>query len=114
VIVRRAFLKALSVVPIAPGALASAPASAAPPSPAAAAPTGRDAVAAALTEAARAEHGGHLDAKELEAVRKEIGRSLDAAARLRADVRLGNGDEPVTLFAARPPAGAALPRGGRR
>lgn len=114
VTVRRAFLKALSVVPIAPEALASAPAPAAPATPPAAAAAGKDAVASALAEAARLEHAGHLDARELEALRQEIGRSLEAASRLRATARLGNADEPVTLFAARPPAGVASPRGGRR
>jgi hypothetical protein len=58
-------------------------------------------VAEALTEAVRREHGAHLDPASLEAVRKEITRSLESAARMRSALRLGNGDEPATLFTAR-------------
>ena len=61
-------------------------------------------MAEALAEAARRQFGAHLDAAELEEVRKELERNRAAAARLRADARLGNGDAPVGRFEARPPA----------
>jgi len=97
---RRGFLKALAVAPILPGALArQAPAAA--PQPAAGAP---DAVAEALTEAVRRQFGAHLDAQELDEVRKELERNRAAAARLRAAARLANADDPVGRFEARPPA----------
>ena len=35
------------------------------------------------------------------AVKKEIARSLEGAARMRAALPLANGDQPVTLFSAR-------------
>ena len=107
---RRSFLKALALTPLAPAALAAAavppapaaPAGApAPPSPPAPPPTGTDAVAEALAEAVRREHGAHLDAAAVEAVKKEIASSLEGAARMRSALRLGNTDEPVTSFSAR-------------
>lgn len=103
---RRSFLKALALAPLAPEALAApqkAPVPASPaPAPALPAPaTGTEAVAEALTEAVRREHGAHLDAAGLEAVKKEIARSLDGAAKMRAALPLVNGDQPVTLFSAR-------------
>lgn len=107
---RRSFLKALALAPLAPEALAAPQKAPAPPSPAPApalpAPatgtaTGTEAVAEALTEAVRREHGAHLDAAGLEAVKKEIARSLDGAAKMRAALPLANGDQPVTLFSAR-------------
>jgi hypothetical protein len=96
---RRGFLKALAVAPILPGALVREPGAqqAAPAS----AP---DAVAEALTEAVRRQFGAHLDAQELEEVRKELERNRAAASRLRAAARLANADDPVGRFEARPPA----------
>lgn len=103
---RRSFLKALAVAPLAPEALApprkpptpAHPAVApAPPAPA----IGAEAVAEALTEAVRREHGAHLDAAGLVAVKKGIARSVEAAARMRAALPLANADQPVTLFSAR-------------
>jgi hypothetical protein len=105
---RRSFLKALALAPLAPEAVAgpqkppaptsSAPAAAPlPPAPA----TGPEAVAEALTEAVRREHGAHLDAAGLSAVKKEIARALESAAKMRAALPLANGDQPVTLFSAR-------------
>jgi hypothetical protein len=111
---RRGFLKSLALAPLAPAALAPqaapAPAPAPPPTAAPAPPTGD--VAEALAEAVKREFGAHLDAAELVAVKKELARSLESAARLRQAARLGNADEPVSRFEARPPA--APEKGGRR
>ncbi len=97
---RRLFLKALAAAPAIPGALAAAQAPAAPVA---------DPVAQALAESLQREFGEHLDAAELEEVRREIERNRAAAARLRAALRLANGDDPVGRFEARPP----LARGPR-
>lgn len=109
---RRGFLKSLAAVPLAPAAIAPqavpAPAPAPPPAP----PTGHEAVAEALAEAVKREFGSHLDAAELDAVKKELARNLESAARLRQAARLGNADEPVSRFEARPPASPE--KGGRR
>jgi hypothetical protein len=105
---RRGFLVSVAAVPLAPAALApQAAAPAAAPPPAAA---GNDAVAEALAEAVKRQFGAHLDAAELEAVRRELARGLDRGERLRNQTRLGNADGPVNLFEARPPQG----RGGGR
>ena len=113
---RRGFLKSLAAVPLAPAAIgpqaAPAPAPAPPPAAAPAPPTGHEAVAEALAEAVKREFGARLDAAELVAVKKELARNLESAARLRQAARLGNADEPVNRFEARPPAAAE--RGGRR
>lgn len=113
---RRGFLKSLALAPLAPAALAPqvapVPAPAPPPAAAPAPPTGPEAVAEALAEAVKREFGAHLDAAELEAVKKELVRNLESAARLRQAARLGNADEPVCLFEARPPA--APEKGARR
>jgi hypothetical protein len=111
---RRGFLKSLAVVPLAPAAIGGQAAPApAPASPPAALPApGDGAVADALTEVVRREFGAHLDAAELEAVKKQIARSLESAALLRRSAGLVNADEPVARFDARPPA--AVERGGRR
>ena len=69
-------------------------------------------MAEALTEAVRREFGAHLDAAELDAVKKELARNLESAARLRQAARLVNADEPVSRFEARPPA--APEKGSRR
>lgn len=104
---RRGFLKALALAPIVPGALVpQAPPSVPAPSGTGALDGAPD-VAAALAEAAKRQFGAYLDAAELEEVRKELVRQRDAAARLRAAVRLANADEPVTRFEARPPAAVA-------
>jgi hypothetical protein len=98
---RRGFLKALAVAPIVPGALVRE----LPATPLQAAAAGApDAVAEALTEAVRRQFGAHLDAQELEEVRKELERNRAAASRLRAASRLANADDPVGRFEARPPA----------
>jgi hypothetical protein len=99
---RRGFLKALAALPILPGTLARQAPTGVPAQPTAAGPP--DPVAEALTEAVRREFGAHLDAAELEEVRKELERNRAAASRLRAAARLANADAPVGRFEARPPA----------
>jgi len=109
---RRGFLKSLALAPLAPAALGPQAAPAPPPVAAPAPPTGHEAVAEALAEAVKREFGAHLDGAELDAVKKELTRNLESAARLRQAARLGNADEPVSRFEARPPA--APEKGGRR
>ena len=99
---RRGFLKALAGAPMLTATLARQASPGPAPQPAPAGP--QDAVAEALAEAVRRQFGAHLDAAELEEVRKELERNRAAAARLRAAARLGNADEPVGRFEARPPA----------
>ena len=107
---RRGFLKALAVAPVARGALGSQ--SPPPPAGTPAAVSPSDSVSEALAEAVRRQFGAHLDAAELEQVRRELERNRSAAERLRAATRLVNADEPVTRFEARPPAraGRGVPR----
>ena len=100
---RRGFLKSVAAVPLAPAALAPQT----PPAAAPAKPAGNEAVAEALAEAVKRQFGAHLDAGEIEAVKKELARNLERGERLHKDARLGNADEPVNRFEARP-------RGGRR
>ena len=69
-------------------------------------------MAEALAQAVKREFGAHLDAAGLEAVKKDLTRNLESAARLRQAARLGNADEPVCRFEARPPL--APEPGGRR
>lgn len=91
---RRGFLKSVAAVPLAPSAaLASS----------AATPFGYEGVAEALAEAVRREFGQHVDAGELDAVRKALAEGLERSARLRRAARLSNADEPVGRFEARPP-----------
>jgi hypothetical protein len=91
----------VAAVPLAPAGLApQAAAPVAAPPPAAA---GNDAVAEALAEAVKRQFGAHLDAAELEAVKKELARGLERGERLRKGAGLTNADGPVSLFAARPP-----------
>ena len=103
---RRGFLRTLAVAPLAPAALASqvAPAPAVPAA-------GHEAVAEALAEAVKRQFGEHIDAAELEAVKKELVDGLERAERLRRAARLGNADAPVSRFEARPPEGRT--KGGR-
>jgi hypothetical protein len=95
---RRGFLKSVAALPLAPAALAPQ----VPPA-AGASPAGPEAVAEALAEAAKRQFGAHLDAGEIEAVRKELVRNLERGERLRQHARLSNADEPVNRFEARPP-----------
>lgn len=98
---RRSFLKALAAAPALPGALAA-------PSPLQPVAQHPDAapgtVSEALAEAVRRQFGAHLDAAELEEVRKELERNRAAAERLRAAMRLANADLPIGRFQARPEA----------
>jgi hypothetical protein len=105
---RRGFLKSVAAVPLAPAALAPQ----APPAAAPAPPAGHEAVAEALAEAVKRQFGAHLDAGEIEAVKKELARNLERGERLHEDARLENADEPVSRFEARPPE--RRERGGRR
>src|SRR5438105_4885327 len=110
---RRRFLKALAAAPLLPAALTQTPpvspspsaAPAAPvPSPSASAsPEAPGPVADALGEVVRARYGPHLEAGELDQVKKNIADGLRNADGLRK-VPLASGDEPVTRFTARPPA----------
>jgi hypothetical protein len=109
---RRGFLKALAVAPVVPGALG--PQSPTAPVAAPATAGASASVEEALTEAIRLQFGAHLDAAELEEVRKELVRNRAAAVRLRAAARLANADDLVTRFEARPPAPAPPGRGVAR
>jgi hypothetical protein len=117
---RRRVLRSLATAPLLPAAwaraqvapvpnpsvtppVASPAAPAASPSPAAANP-----VADALADVVRHRYGSQLGAEDLAEVRKVIEENLRAADRLK-QVRLGNGDEPVTLFQAEPPGASASP-----
>jgi hypothetical protein len=105
---RRGFLKGLAAAPLLPAALAP---QASPPAPKPA-PVGPESVAEALAEAVKREFGEHLDAAELEAVRKELRRGRERAERLCRAARLTNADGPVNRFEARPPQAAGA--GGSR
>jgi hypothetical protein len=91
---RRGFLQSLLAAPFLPESLAAGQA----PSPSPPAP---EPVVEALTAVVKTRYGTQLDAAELDTVRAEIKKSLEAGERLRA-VKLGNGDEPATAFSARP------------
>ena len=97
-VARRGFLMSVAAVPLAPAALGAqgVPPPAGPPGE-------TDEVAGALGEAVKQEFGAHLDAAEIQAVKKELAKALERAQRLRTAVRLTNADEPVTRFEARPP-----------
>jgi hypothetical protein len=92
---RRDFLKSVALAGLAPAALASPQTPTPSPSPA-------QPLAEALTEAARVRFGAYLQPGDVEVVRKSIEENLAAAEKLRA-LKLGNADEPVTVFQARPP-----------
>jgi hypothetical protein len=103
---RRSFLKALAAAPLVPAAFAQAPA----PAPAAAptptpTPAPTDApgpVAQALGQAVRQRYGSQLEPADFTEIDRGIEQNLQAADRLKSAVKLGNADEPVTLFEARP------------
>ena len=105
---RRRFLKALAAAPLAPSALwgAQAPPAAPPATPATPAPTGGDTppgpAAQALGQVVRQRYGSQLEAADLLEIEKGIESNLQAAERLKGALVLGNADEPVTLFEARP------------
>jgi hypothetical protein len=106
---RRRFLQALATAPLVPSALwageAPAPpaAPAAPPAPVTspgATPPGP--AAEALGQVVRHRYGSQLEAADLAEIDKAIEGNLQAADRLKRAVELGNADEPVTIFEARP------------
>lgn len=107
---RRRFLASLAATPLLPSTLtqtapAPSPPSAPPPSPPAPSPSpSPDPVADALAEAARQRYGAHFAPGDFEEVQKAISGNLQAAARLQKALKLTNGDDPVTIFEARPPA----------
>jgi len=104
---RRGFLQSLLATPFLPSSLAFPQTP--PPSPSPASEAQTDAVLGVV----KARYGDKLDATELAAVRVEIAKAAEATERLRT-VALGNADEPVTVFAARPALEAASPRRGGR
>jgi hypothetical protein len=91
---RRGFLQSLLAAPFLPDSLATASQA---PSPSAAPP---DPVVDSLAAVVKARYGAQLDAAELDAVRAEIKKGVEATDRLKA-MKLANWDEPVTVFAAR-------------
>ena len=108
---RRGFLKALAAAPFVPAALVAtrspaAPQAAAPPPPVAAPPppgaTAPGPAAQALGQVVRHRYGSQLEADDLAEIDKAIEGNLQAADRLKSAVALGNADEPVTIFEARP------------
>lgn len=107
---RRRFLKSLAAAPLLPAAWAApqaAPSAAPSPSPT---PTPSEtrpgAVAEALGEAVRHRYGDHLQPADVDQIKKSIEENLLAAERLRKRMKLGNADEPVVVFQARPPSPA--------
>jgi hypothetical protein len=100
---RRRFLQAVVAAPLLPAGLTKTPPSPtpSPAPPASPSPTpesaAREALADALTEAAKRRFGDHFPTDQLQDVRESIVDNLRAAERLRA-LKLGNADEPVTVF----------------
>src|SRR5688500_1187192 len=110
---RRRFLKALAAAPLLPGAFLPAqappPISPAVPAPAAPTPAATPApgpAAQALGQVVRHRYGAQLEAADLEEIDRGIESNLQAADRLKAAIKLGNADEPVTAFEARPRSAA--------
>jgi hypothetical protein len=119
---RRRFLRSLAAAPLLPAALSQTPSppspSPAPPSPTptipspaspvpSPSPSPPGPVAQALGDVVRIRYGSQLEEADLAEIRKGIEDNLQAADRLRKAVKLGNGDEPITLFRPRvapPPA----------
>ena len=110
---RRRFLKSLAAAPLLPAAVAEAQTPPAPSaSPVPSPSPDADPVAGALTEVVRLRYGSHFEGTDdLAAVREEIARNLQGAARLRS-LGLRNADEPVTVFSPRVP-GPRKPSGGK-
>jgi hypothetical protein len=116
---RRRFLRSLAAAPLLPGSLAPqtpvvAPTPTPPPAPSPS-PSGSPSPSAqTLAELVRQRYGNQLDAEAMVEVEKGIEANIRAAERLRS-VKLGNADEPVTVFQARPPSQpAAAPAATRR
>lgn len=109
---RRRFLHSLAAVPFVPALAAQTPKAASPPPSPTPAPeaSGVEAAARLLGEFVRQRFGAQLEPDDLAAIVKNIQDNLESAERLR-EFPLGNSDEPVTVFQARPPARPAA--GGR-
>ena len=107
---RRGFLKSLAAAPLLPAALVHPQAAPAPPAAPPSSPSPGESppspAADALGEAVRHRYGAQLGPGDLEEIKKAIEGNLQAADRLRKALALGNPDEPVTLFQARPPGPA--------
>ena len=99
---RRRFLASLALAPLAPSALAALPVQAPPVAPPP--PPAPEPVVEALAEIVKRRYGAHLSDDDLLAVRKLLVEAVKTGDRLRAAAPLGNGDEPATVFEARPPA----------
>jgi hypothetical protein len=89
---RRGFLKALAIVPLAPGAEGTA--------------TQPQALEAILTQGAELAVGGAFQGAAAADVTRAIASGRKAAEALRAARALTNADEPAAVFAAHPKAGA--------
>jgi hypothetical protein len=104
---RRRFLRALAAAPLVPSALLAAeptalPAAPAPPSPAPSpGATPPSPAAEALGQVVRHRYGSQLEPPDLAEIDKAIEGNLQAADRLKDAFKLGNADEPVTVFEAR-------------
>jgi hypothetical protein len=101
---RRRFLASLAAAPLLPAQATSPPSPSSSPAPSPATP---GPVAEALAAVVRHRYGSQLDAADVEEIKKTIGESLEAAGKLKK-LRLGNADEPVTRFEARPPGTAPV------
>lgn len=117
---RRRFLSGLVAAPLAVATEArSAPQAVSPPAPPAApkvsgpAVPPADPVADALVEVVKRRYGAQLETADLEAIRKALADARQNGERLRTAAALGNADEPVTVFEARPRAGRER-KGGRK
>ena len=105
---RRSFLKSLAAAPLLPAALtqvAPNPPRPASPTPAPSPSDAPSPMAESLAEAARHRFGAHLEAGDMNEIRKAVHGNLQAADRLHK-VKLANADEPVTQFSAQPPGAA--------
>ena len=110
---RRRFLRSLAAAPLLPRALTAPQVPAPPPGSPVSSPSPPGPVAQALGEVVRIRYGSQLEEADLAEVRKGIEDNLQAADRLRKAVKLGNADEPVTVFHPRlapPPAPPAVRR----
>lgn len=100
---RRAFAKSLAAIAAVPlVADASGPARPASAAPAAPLPQGTkpaSALAQALTDAAKARYGKHINPDDLPKLAQDLDGTLAAAERV-GRIKLANGDEPAFTFTA--------------
>ncbi len=101
---RRRILQGLAGAPLLPALGQTAP-SGTPPTPAPS-PTPRavDGAARLLAQVVELRHGAQLAPGDVDVIAAGVGDALEGHQKLRA-LRLGNADEPVTVFRARLPAG---------